>query len=76
MPPTYDRAIILENLPKKKSCTISIINIKTFNNFQNILLPRSYVRLKENDEKRFNRNQNESVSKTKLFGANFMQIRL
>ena len=32
--------------------------------------------LKEKDQKQLNYNKNESVSKTKLFGANFMQIRL
>ena len=34
------------------------------------------VSLKENDQKQLSRNQNETVSKTKLFDANFMQIRL
>ena len=32
--------------------------------------------LKEKDQKQLNCNQNESDSKTKLFGANFMQIGL
>ena len=32
--------------------------------------------LKEKDQKQLNRNRNESVSETKMFGANFMQIRL
>ena len=32
--------------------------------------------LKEKDQKQLYCNQNESISKTKLFGANFMKIRL
>ena len=34
------------------------------------------IYLKEKDQKQLNHNQNENVSKTKLFGANFMQIGL
>ena len=30
--------------------------------------------LKEKDQKQLNHNQNGSIAKTKLFGANFMQI--
>ena len=30
--------------------------------------------LKEKDQKQLNSNQNGSISKTKLFGVNFMQI--
>ena len=36
----------------------------------------SYNTLKEKDQKQLNHNQNGSVSKTKLCGANFMQIGL
>ena len=32
--------------------------------------------LKEKDQKQLNRNQNENVSKTKLFDAHFIQIGL
>ena len=32
--------------------------------------------LKEKDHKQLNHNKNENIPKTKLFGANFMQIGL
>ena len=35
-----------------------------------------YAILKEKDRKQLNRNQNENISKTKLFSANFMKIGL
>ena len=41
-----------------------------------IFLNSKLWKLKEKDQKQLNHNQNESISKTKLFGANFMQIRL
>ena len=40
------------------------------------LLERNEIILKEKNRKQLKRNQNEGISKTKLFGANFMQIGL
>ena len=45
-----------------------------FIDFNNFNKPKQTSELKEKDQKQLNHNQNESVSITKLFGANFMQI--
>ena len=41
---------------------------------KNVVRNVSYLTLREKDQKELNRNQSESVSITKLFGANFIQI--